>query len=134
EVWTWSSAAGLAPVGGAPIANTTNPIRALEHAEALTENAIFVLRDLHAYFGGDTRPGDPAVIRKVKETALDLRHGDSSRTIIIASAVRIIPPELDKMMSLGDFPVPTRDELRWLLDTMIGNNSMGGLISVTATA
>jgi SpoVK/Ycf46/Vps4 family AAA+-type ATPase len=135
QVWTWSSATGLVSPESKIIANTTNPSRALEHAQTVTENAVFVFCDLHAYFGSEGRPGDPAIIRKVREAVLEFRHGDLGRALIVTAPVRTIPPELDKLTNLVEFPFPDRAELAWLLDTMIDNNtSGGGRIRVKATA
>lgn len=132
-VWTWTSAVGLTDPERKVIANTTNPVRALDHAAGEKEAAVFVFCDLHAYFGSEHRPGEPAVIRKVRETVLDFRHGEASRSMIVTSPIRVIPPELDKLTHLMEFPLPTAEEIRGLLDTMIVNNtSSGGRIRVDA--
>jgi SpoVK/Ycf46/Vps4 family AAA+-type ATPase len=134
QVWTWSSATGLVSPESKIIANTTNPSRALEHAQTVTENAVFVFCDLHAYFGSEGRPGDPGIIRKVREAVLEFRHGDLGRALIVTAPVRTIPPELDKLTNLVEFPLPDRTDLAWLLDTMIDNNTSGsGRIRVKAT-
>ncbi len=125
QVWTWSSAAGLVSPEAKVVANTTNPLRALEHAQSVTENAVFVFCDLHAYFGSDSRPGDPAVVRKVREAVIEFRHGDLGRVLVVTAPVRVIPPELDKLTNLVEFPLPGREELSWLLETMIENNTSG---------
>lgn len=135
QVWTWSSATGLVSPESKIIANTTNPSRALDHAQTVTENAVFVFCDLHAYFGSEGRPGDPAIIRRVREAVLEFRHGDLGRALIVTAPVRTIPPELDKLTNLVEFPLPDRADLAWLLDTMIDNNTSGdGRIRVKATA
>ncbi|RUQ99075.1 AAA family ATPase [Labedella endophytica] len=134
QVWTWSSATGLVSPESKIISNTTNPSRALEHAQTVTENAVFVFCDLHAYFGSEGRPGDPGIIRKVREAVLEFRHGDLGRALVVTAPVRAIPPELDKLTNLVEFPLPERKELSWLLDTMIDNNSSGsGRIRVKAS-
>ncbi|WP_437583470.1 AAA family ATPase [Paramicrobacterium sp. CJ85] len=125
-VWTWSSAVGLTGPDGKVVANTTNPVRALDHAAGEKDAGVFVFCDLHAYFGSEHRPGEPAVIRKVRETVLDFRHGESSRVMIVTAPIRVIPPELDKLIHLMEFPLPEAAEVRELLDTMIVNNSTGG--------
>ncbi|RWZ49517.1 AAA family ATPase [Labedella phragmitis] len=135
QVWTWSSASGLVSPESKVIANTTNPARALEHALGVTENAVFVFCDLHAYFGSEARPGDPAVIRTVREAVIDFRHGDLGRALIVTAPVRVIPPELDKLTNLVEFPLPAREDLAWLLETMIENNTSGSSrIRLTASA
>lgn len=125
RVWTWTAALGLIDPDGKSVANTANPARALQHAAGVHDPSVFVFCDLHAYFGGEHRAGDPAIIRTVREAALEFRHGDTSRTLVITAPVRVIPPELDEVTHLLDFPLPTADEIRELLETMIENNSSG---------
>ena len=135
EVWTWTSATGLIGPDGKTINNTNTPARALDHIVTIPENAVFVFCDLHAYFGTEQRPGDPVIIRKVRETVLELRHADAARALIVTAPVRAIPPELDKLAHLLEFPLPNTTELRAMLDTMIENNtSNGGRIRVSADA
>src|SRR5690606_36744872 len=80
---------------------------------------------LHAYFGTAHRQGELAVVRTVRETALEFRHGDTSRALVLISPVRVIPPELDELTHLMEFPLPDAEEIRSLLDTMIRNNTSG---------
>ena len=124
-VWTWTSALGLIDPEGKSIANTTNPVRALTHVAGVHDAGVFVFCDLHAYFGGEHRQGEPAVVRTVRETALEFRHGDTSRALVLTSPVRIIPPELDELTHLLEFPLPDAAEIRALLETMIDSNSTG---------
>lgn len=132
-LWTWTAALGLLGPDGKAVANTANPARALQHVAGVHDPSVFVFCDLHAYFGGEHRAGDPALVRTVRETALEFRHGDVSRTLVITAPVRVIPPELDEVTHLLDFPLPTAAEIRGLLETMIDNNASGdGRIRVDA--
>ena len=132
-LWTWTAALGLLGPDGKAVANTANPARALQHVAGVHDPSVFVFCDLHAYFGGEHRAGDPALVRTVRETALEFRHGDVSRTLVITAPVRVIPPELDEVTHLLDFPLPTAAEIRELLETMIDNNASGdGRIRVDA--
>lgn len=132
-LWTWSAALGLVGPDGKSVGNTVNPARALQHIAGVDTPSVFVFCDLHAYLGGEHRPGDPVLVRTVRETALEFRHGDVSRTLVITAPVRIIPPELDEVTHLLDFPLPTAAEIRDLLETMIENNASGdGRIRVDA--
>ncbi|MBG6238541.1 SpoVK/Ycf46/Vps4 family AAA+-type ATPase [Mycetocola sp. CAN_C7] len=135
EVWTWTSATGLIDPEGKGVTNTMTPARALDHIVGIPENAVFVFCDLHAYFGSEQRPGDPVIVRKVRETVLELRHGDAARALIVTAPVRTIPPELDKLTHLIEFPLPDTAELAGMLETMIESNASGsGRIRVKADA
>ncbi|OCG72688.1 AAA family ATPase [Microbacterium sediminis] len=121
-VWTWSSATGLVhPVEG-PVEGTTGAVRALDHAMTNPDAGVYVFHDLHLYFGAEGRPGDPAIIRKVREAAVEFRHGENARMIVITAPVRVLPPEIDTLATLVEFPLPTADELRAMLDDMIAAN------------
>ena len=121
-VWTWSTATGLIHPTEGVVDGTTSPVRALDHAAHQADAGVFVFHDLHLHFGGEGRPGDAAIIRKTRETAVDFRHGEAARMLLITSPVRVIPPELDTLTTLIDFPLPSADELRALLDDMIETN------------
>ena len=127
SVWTWTTTIGLIDPQSGPVANTTNPVRALEHALGVDENAVFVMCDLHAFLGTDNRPGEPGVIRKLRETAFEFRQSEASKTLIIVAPVRAIPAELDKVTTLIEFPLPEREELKGLLDGLLTNNSASGV-------
>src|SRR5690606_37904128 len=124
-VWRWSSATGLVHPEKGAVENTTNPVRALDRALEEGDAGVFVFCDLHGYFGTDSRPGEPAIIRKVRETATEFRQGDLSGMLVITAPVRVIPPELDKLTTLIDFPLPDAATLRALLDGMIRTNEKG---------
>ncbi|MGF2947813.1 AAA family ATPase [Microbacterium alcoholitolerans] len=132
-VWTWTSALGLIDPAGKSVANTTNPARALSHIAGLPDAGVFIFCDLHAYFGTEHRQGEPLVVRTARETALEFRHGDASRVLVLISPVRSIPPELNELTHLLEFPLPTPAEVRELLDTMIERNARGaGRIRIDA--
>lgn len=132
-VWTWTSALGLVDPDGKSVANTANPARALSHIAGVPDAGVFVFCDLHAYFGSEHRPGEPLVVRTARETALDFRHGEASRVLVLISPVRTIPPELNELTHLLEFPLPDPREIRELLDTMIERNSSGpGRIRIDA--
>lgn len=122
-VWTWSSATGLVHPEEGPVDGTTGAVRALDHAMHNPDAGVYVFHDLHLSFGAEGRPGDPAIIRKVRETAVEFRHGENARMIVITSPVRVLPPEIDTLATLVEFPLPTADELREMLDDMIAANS-----------
>ena len=132
-LWTWTAALGLLGPDGKGVANTANPARALQHVAGIHEPSVFVFCDLHAYFGGEHRAGDPALVRTVRETSPWRNSRAVSRTLVITAPVRVIPPELDEVTHLLDFPLPTAAEIRGLLETMIDNNASGdGRIRVDA--
>ncbi len=64
--FTWSQTTGMVGEGQAGKEETKAPLKALEFIEKFAEPSLFVLKDFHVYFGGQGRPPDFQVIRKVK--------------------------------------------------------------------
>ena len=69
------------------------------------EPAIFMFKDFHPFL---TRKHH-AIIRKLKDIALHLKN--SFKTIILLSPVLEIPAEIEKEITVLNFPLPTRDDL-----------------------
>lgn len=129
-VHTWSATSGVVPQNGAPASGTTDPRAALEWFRRLQGPALLVMRDLHAFLGDDRRPADPVLVRTLRDLASELQAGAVARTLILVSPVLRIPPELDKDITLLDFPLPTEPEIRAVLDGMIAANASSGRIAI----
>lgn len=100
---------------------TKDPILALKEVEAAkNEPTIFVLKDFHRFM--DEAP----VIRGLRDLACSLR--DTYSSAVILSPVMQVPPELEKDMTIVDFPLPDREEISRLFDQMVsetkGNPSL----------
>src|SRR5208337_4275266 len=61
--------------------------------------------------------GNFAVVRKLKEIALHLKN--SFKTIILVSPVMEIPTELEKEITVLNYPLPSRDDLNELLERIL---------------
>src|SRR5712671_7061248 len=119
KVFEWSYSTGVVPAGTSiqsqkhRNAATKDPLVALDQVIEHVEPAIFIFKDFHPFL---TR-NNYAVIRKLKEIALQLKN--SFKTIILVSPVLEIPAELEKEMTMLNFPLPTRDDMAALLDKII---------------
>ena len=130
RVWTWSATEGLVPAGGSAERNSKEGAAALDAAARVDEPAVFVFRDLHASLGDGTRPADAGVVRRLRDLAVTFKAGAAPRALILLSPLLRIPPELEKDVTLLDFPLPGEQEIRQLLNNMISTNSAGGRIQV----
>lgn len=109
----WSINSGLARfragIGGAVEGKkgTKDPILALREIE-VTKNdpTIFVLKDFHRFM--DEAP----VIRGLRDLAHALR--DTYASVVLLGPVAKVPPELEKELTIVDFPLPARKELEGL--------------------
>jgi SpoVK/Ycf46/Vps4 family AAA+-type ATPase len=129
-VWTWSTTHGLVGSDGKAQPNTTDPTKALEWITRHPEPAVFIFRDLHAQLGDVGRPPNAGVVRRIRDIAEEFQTGATARVLILLSPLLRIPPELEKDITIVDFPLPGQGEIRQLLDSMIGANEAGGRIRV----
>ncbi len=84
-----------------------DPCAALARIEKLSEPSLVVLEDFHPFLS------DPAVVRAVRELAHALKA--TYTTVILLSPVLVIPPEIEKEVSVLDVPLPTYRDLLDLL-------------------
>ncbi|RBY84320.1 AAA family ATPase [Blastococcus sp. TF02A-26] len=129
-VWSWSVTEGLTSPAGAVQANTRDAAAALDAVTRIEEPALFLFRDLHAVLGDGSRPADQNVVRRLRDVAASFKNGATPRTLMVVAPLLRIPPELEKDVTLLDFPLPGEFEIRQLLDNMILTNSVDGRIKV----
>lgn len=121
KVVTWSQTRGLMPAGAASQnakslhENSGDPMAALDYVLQNHEPAVFVFHDFHPFLS------DSSVIRKLREVALAIK--ESFKTLILVSPVLKIPCELEKEITVMDFPLPSTAEHGILLNRMIADVS-----------
>ncbi|MFG3421287.1 AAA family ATPase [Micromonospora sp. NPDC048063] len=126
-VWTWSQTTGLVQPDGVARKGTTDPEDALDAALRVDHPSVLIFKDLHPAHGGDQR-GGPGVVRRLRDLAAAFKSGPVPRTLVLVSPVLHIPVELEKDVTIVDFPLPTEAEIRRVLDGMIAANSASGRI------
>jgi ATPase family protein associated with various cellular activities (AAA) len=121
KAFEWSYSTGIVPAGTSiqsqkhRNAATKDPLMALDQVIEQVEPALFIFKDFHPFL----TKNNFAIIRKLKEIALHLKN--SFKTIILISPVMEIPTELDKEITVLNFPLPSRDDLSDLLDKIIAD-------------
>jgi ATP-dependent 26S proteasome regulatory subunit len=119
KVFEWSCTAGIVPAGTsiqsakARGSATKEPLPALELVIEQVEPAVFIFNDFHPFLA----KANVTVIRRLKEIAQHLKN--SHKTIVLVSPVVEIPVELDKEITLLNFPMPSPAELGALLDRIM---------------
>jgi len=119
KVFEWSYSTGIVPAGSSiqsqksRSASTKDPIMALDQVIDLVEPAIFIFKDFHPFL----TKSNYAVVRKLKEIALHLKN--SFKTIVLVSPVMEIPTELEKEVTVMNYPLPSREDLNELLEKII---------------
>jgi SpoVK/Ycf46/Vps4 family AAA+-type ATPase len=129
-VWTWSATEGLVQPDGTPRKGTTGPEDALNAALRIDEPSVLIFKDLHAAHGGADRPGNPGVVRRLRDVAAAYKSGPVARALVLVSPVLRLPVELEKDVTIVDFPLPTEYEIRMVLEGMIAANTASGRIRI----
>jgi len=109
----WTSTKGLRPLDGAKGAaeDTKGPLEALAAIERLPEPSLVILKDFHPFLS------DPVVVRAVRDLAHALKS--TYTTVILLSPTLMIPPEIEKEISVLDVPLPTYRDLLELLKEIV---------------
>jgi ATP-dependent 26S proteasome regulatory subunit len=121
KVFEWSYSTGIVPAGTSiqsqkhRNAATKDPLAALDQVIEQVEPALFIFKDFHPFL----TKNNFAVVRKLKEIALHLKN--SFKTILLVSPVMEIPTELEKEITVVNYPLPSREDLSELLDKIIAD-------------
>lgn len=123
KVFEWSYNTGIVPAGTSIQSQknrnvaTKDPLQALDLVIEHVEPAIFIFKDFHPFL----TKNNFAVVRKLKEIALHLKN--SFKSILLVSPVLDIPTELEKEITVLNYPLPAREDLSELLDKIIADVS-----------
>ena len=117
EVWHWTVNNGLchyrgpAVTSGEGVKGSKDPLLALkEIAGNSGAPSIYVLKDFHPFMG------EAAVVRALRDLANSLRS--TYTTIVLLGPQLTMPPELEKDLTVIDFPMPGREDLNQFFDQL----------------
>ncbi len=115
ELFTWTATQGLnhfdnTPAARRPSGKFNDPAEVLQHIGESSVSALFLLKDFHPFLD------DPHIVRRLRDLAHDLKG--SYKNILISSPRLNLPVELDKEITLIDFPFPDTTELMELLKSV----------------
>ena len=117
QLFCWSLTTGLTKSGAGPQAarlkGLADPIEALDTVIEHKEPAIYLFKDFHAFSCQTSCGRTIPYVRKLREVAQAL--SDSYKTLVIASPRLDIAPELEKDITVIDYPLPGPDEFNDLL-------------------
>lgn len=99
-----------------PFAEVSEAMAALERIEqeVLRDRespAVYLLKDFDHFMD------DPAIVRKLRELAMLLKR--TKKTLLILSPVLRLPPHLEKEITVFDFPLPSLEELKEILERLV---------------
>ena len=129
-MYLWSTSRGFAALGQPGSPETRTPLAALTAAAALTSPSVVVLLDLHPWLGSSSQLPDTQVVRALKDTVELFRVGATPRTLVLISPTPRIPADLEALVTVVDYPLPTEAQMRDLLDKAIEVNTKSKAITV----
>lgn len=116
NVFTWSITRGIAPAGASVQskrvlnASTADPVGGLKEVLERMDPSLYLFKDFHPYLRS------PEVIRLLRDLASHLRK--SPKTLILLSPRLELPVELEKTVTVVDFPLPAFVELQAFVSTL----------------
>lgn len=97
------------------IDNTKDPIKALNSIEKNNEPAIYIMKDMHVFFGSErgTHP-DFVLIRRFRDIITSLQQ--TRENVIFISPNLCIPCDMEKDITVLDFQLPDEEEILNMLE------------------
>lgn len=87
-----------------------------------SESTIFVLRDLHFLLKNPSSDRNAPVVRELKNLARELKR--SRKTLVLMSHTLELPPELKEEVTVLDFPLPSVQEIDYLISQMVVSDKL----------
>lgn len=115
-LYIWTQTEGLV-CDDRRISDTKNALTAIEQVRRNKEEAVYIFKDFHIYFGADRNThADYQIIRKLRDVLPDLKT--SRKTIVFLAPALVLPADMEKEISVLDFELPDMDELSSVLEEL----------------
>ncbi|MBY0371897.1 ATPase, partial [bacterium] len=106
-VYVWSRTQGVVK-GTSATPDMVDPLGVLKWFETVPEKSVLVLKDFHPYLK------EPSVVRKLRDLGQAFKR--LPKNILFISPCFTVPVEMQKEIAVLDMPLPTREEIRPLID------------------
>jgi SpoVK/Ycf46/Vps4 family AAA+-type ATPase len=120
NVYIWSITEGFNDGPHGPGHAKGDPLAALDMAIENIEPAFFVLLDFHVYLRERKD-----VVRRMREAYRALHH--ANKTIVVLSPLLVIPAEMEKQITVIDYPLPDAIEIAEILADAVDIAQPGAL-------
>jgi ATP-dependent 26S proteasome regulatory subunit len=97
--------------GAVALYHSQDPAQALGNLEALSIEAVFILKDFHRHIE------DPIVVRRLRDVGQ--KFSANRRTIVITAPALTVPPELRSLVEYVELPLPDTQRLRQIIDEVV---------------
>jgi len=115
----WSVISGLVETKTKKIHQAQDPLEALQTIESLPEKSVILLKDFHLFLADP----NPVLICKMKEALGEAKT--QSKTLIVLGCRLVLPPELEREMTVLDFALPDKKGLAVVLDGIVESAKLG---------
>lgn len=106
----WSVVDGLVNTKTNQIHNCNDPLEVLQVISEQKERTVFVLKDYHLFLDDP----NPVLLRTLRNVLLEAKT--KQKTLIIAGCRLVLPPELERELTVIEFALPGKEALRHVLD------------------
>src|SRR5215471_11268199 len=93
--------------GKTAIYNAADPVQALANLEAMTLEAVFILKDFHRHLDS------PVVVRRLRDVGQ--KFSANRRTLVLTAPSIEMPAELASLVEFLDLPLPDGDRLHEII-------------------
>ncbi len=126
DVYSWTQTNGFVnKATWETMKGTQEPIKALAFIENSDKNAVFIIKDFHVHLGAPGRQPSYELIRKMRDLIPILHESVERKNIVLLSPQLIIPHDMEKEISVFEFPLPDVAEIMNMLDRIIQENGLG---------
>jgi SpoVK/Ycf46/Vps4 family AAA+-type ATPase len=73
------------------------------------------------------------VIRRLRDIAHNFKSGSDPLTLLITAPFLKLPPDLEKEITVVEFPLPNEEDILKVLETMVATNKESGRIEISIT-
>jgi hypothetical protein len=93
--------------------NPNDPLEVLQRIREQPERTIFLLKDSHLFLADP----NPIIVRKLKDVLLEGKTWQ--KTLIILGCRLILPPELEREITVVELALPRKEALSHVLDGIV---------------
>ena len=105
----WSVVDGLVNTKTNQVNNANDPLEVLQAIGEQPERTIILLKDYHLFL----QDPNPIIVRKLKDVLLEAKT--KQKSLIIVGCRLVLPPELEREITVVEFALPGKEALRGVL-------------------
>jgi hypothetical protein len=114
----WSVVDGLVDASTGHRTDASDPLEALNAVDDLPEKTLILLRDFHLFL----QDANPILLRKFKDVLQTAKT--KQKPVIILGCRLVLPPELEREITVVEFALPGKEQLGTVLDGIVESASL----------